>query len=946
MTKIRAALGPVLYMALIGVGACGPDPYTLERVDYTGNQQAASILLGDPKVYSRETLINDRRDEVEFLEQLLEETVIEVAKLKETAPDFREKFKPQILSEIRSIEALTSALGVTFDPSQGAAAQRQARIADLQAELAEKNLEIEIARREKLLEGVRASEPPKAPVSPDTGTEAEPPSDPPKTAADTGKRIESLQERLDAQGKLLRELQNEAAPKVRETAASPNPRDLFHDIQAYRSELRSALNAARLDDRHDDVGNALLRLQFDATVLPGRQPNRQWGAARLTVLPPELDRYKLSQLYFSWLSYAASRLNVRSRTPHRANKGGEKPLYTVDVDANYYSLLISTGLFDVLPVFYNPERRIGDKRNDLCIKERLDNENCSALYLPIPKGSRAAIEGYLIGHIANLNEQDCTALDVALQGAAHGIKANELKSDEGAKSFILDFILLLQKDQQSEVACQNKPQNTTGLCEPGDYRDDCFNVDYVHERRNICETDVIWRRSAYLFGCFVTGKLSGATYQPKVSVYEVGPAELVERRSAVASAAQSFETAIALAAALPSSGVSIDAGLGYMRSVSGKVDALERLPLIIGYTDEAEKIAWKSDDQNTAAPEDRFNEARFGWLFGPRMEVDENRQVVTLIQRPARYDVVAEVSVPSWWPFMDLRVETAWIGNWDDGQGVFRDCGSGWVASRGCKPTERTIRVPLPRNIEAFNGLTEFVLGTRGRILANQPTMERIYPSTLSACAKEVRFVIEGSNLWRNPQVYLGGLQLGEPRVLPDMRGISGTIDISRYFELSASSERSRTDQTLLELTVATRDGVVSRHIQIDGARSGAESCLSKSAGAEASSDFEGKKRVEPTPKTAVTPPSNVSVGPTSLPACQTDTRLVISGKDLPVKNADASIVLGGLVGKIEEANAKPSGITVTFPGPLNQFGKAGKAELLFRSGGETKSQEIAIEPC
>ncbi len=919
-------------LAGLGLGACGPDPYTLERIDYDGDQRPAAIMLGDPQVYSRETLINDRRSEVEFLEQLLKETEINAEELKTKTPDFRTKFQPQVLSEIRSIEALSTALGVTFDPSQGADAQRRSRIADLETELAAKNLEIEIARREKILEGVQAAPAPTETIDPKTDTEAKPSKDTAKGNLDAKGQIPKLRARLDELQKVLLDLQKESAPAVRKTAASPNPRDLFFDIQAYRSELRSALNAARLDDRHDDIGNALIRLQFDATVLPGHQPNRQWGATRITIKEPKLDRYKLQQLYFSWLSYAASRLHLRTREPKQET---DRELFDVKFDANYYSLLVSTGLFEIVPIFFDIDHKLGTYRGDKCLESSkpLSMPGCVALYLPVPIGLASDIKGYFINPRAKLTRDACKAIDVALQGAAHGIRANELDTTFGVKAFIIDFILLLQNDRNLSNACKKRlPASRDGLCREGDFGGDCFNPEAKHNNRNVCEFEA-WERPTYLFACLVSGSARRGT-TPSVGIYEVGPAELVERRSAVASAAQSFETAVALAAALPSSGVGVDAGLGYMRSVSGKVDALERLPLVIGFANKTKK------DNNATGPSQNV---QFGWLFGPRMEVNEKRQIIELVHRPARFDVVADISAPAWWPSIDLTVETAWVGNWNLGEDVFASCKD----EPACRPNSREITVPLPTSIEAFNGLTEFVLSARGRILANQPTIAQIHPSTLSACAEEVQFVIEGSNLWRTPQVYLGGQLLEQPRVLPNMRGISAKVDIGKYFALSTSQNADGAGITELEMTVATRDGVATSEVFITGARTGEKTCESATPGAEATSLLKRPaKASKPQEPAKSDPPKDIAIAPTSLSACQDQAALVVTGENLPVKNANANVVLGGIVGKVDEATAKSTGITVTFPGKLAPFKDTGQAEMVFQSGGVVTTQMIEIKPC
>ena len=77
----------------------------------------------------------------------------------------------------------------------------------------------------------------------------------------------------------------------------------------------------------------------------------------------------------------------------------------------------------------------------------------------------------------------------------------------------------------------------------------------------------------------------------------------------------------------------------------------------------------------------------------------------------------------------------------------------------------------------------------------------RIYhviPNTVTGCAGEVTFIIRGSNLWRNPTVYLRGRPQAELSVLADMESLAAKFDLAN---LPAINEK---DQFL---TVVTRRG-------------------------------------------------------------------------------------------------------------------------------------------
>ena len=51
-------------------GCVTPSHYKIDAIDYGEPQAKAAILISDPQVYTRASLINDRREEATYLEQL------------------------------------------------------------------------------------------------------------------------------------------------------------------------------------------------------------------------------------------------------------------------------------------------------------------------------------------------------------------------------------------------------------------------------------------------------------------------------------------------------------------------------------------------------------------------------------------------------------------------------------------------------------------------------------------------------------------------------------------------------------------------------------------------------------------------------------------------------------------------------------------------------------
>ena len=97
---------------------------------------------------------------------------------------------------------------------------------------------------------------------------------------------------------------------ARLSTASLNPIDQFRDRDSYRAMLKAARNAAALDDLHDDRGAALIRLNFQATVLPDRRRPRAAGMVRASITGPLWDAAQIASTYKMWLDYLNDGLNT------------------------------------------------------------------------------------------------------------------------------------------------------------------------------------------------------------------------------------------------------------------------------------------------------------------------------------------------------------------------------------------------------------------------------------------------------------------------------------------------------------------------------------------------------------------------------------------------------------------------------------------------------------
>jgi hypothetical protein len=275
-------------------------------------------------------------------------------------------------------------------------------------------------------------------------------------------------------------------------------------------------------------------------------------------------------------------------------------------------------------------------------------------------------------------------------------------------------------------------------------------------------------------------KADGSPY-----AYATAPVELGQTLSTYAGAANATSLALALAAAHPGSGLSGSAAMGYLRNAVGRVEALERAPLVVGFSHRSPKL-----------------EPQLGWLFGPRIVLDPKGHQLKLVQTVSSQSLAAEVSLPAWWPRAELRLETAWVGNWYEA--------SSFDLVRRSLPVEpQKVSVPLPLNRANLDSLTSLVAGQTVGIGLQQTRIARVEPASVSAClSKEITFLVYGANVWRSTDVYFAGSRAKSVTVLPDMEGVSATFDPSSMSGLSDGAVD-------IPLTAWTRNGVDSFDLNV-----------------------------------------------------------------------------------------------------------------------------------
>ena len=280
------------------------DPYAIKtgNIDYSGPQTKAAIQFSDPQLYKREALINERRDELEYLNKLLWDSRTQ-------------SFEPELMRELELISSFSASIGVKFDPASEINFDRALEVGNLEQEIQTTKLQFQLSQLKRdleLLENQLAEQ--ETPSETVTSGGSNITSAPAGPSPPSKNEIKEIITRLGTLVKSAVARLDKKSEPLRKSGAQSSPRDLFLDRQAYRSDLRNAINAVSLDELHDYQGNSLYRMQFQATVLPGVNLDKL-GILRMKLASPEYDANNpddqkiLEDLYLKWLGHLTRRLN-------------------------------------------------------------------------------------------------------------------------------------------------------------------------------------------------------------------------------------------------------------------------------------------------------------------------------------------------------------------------------------------------------------------------------------------------------------------------------------------------------------------------------------------------------------------------------------------------------------------------------------------------------------
>lgn len=626
---------------------------------------------------------------------------------------------------------MSAALGVGVDPAAGLNYRRAKETGDLQQEISSLRLQLQLEQlqRDALLYRAKLSQQTE-PLNADLGKlSADGPTA--AVAGATGPETDALFTKLEGRlSALLTQLATEAKP-IATASTSINPIDDFRDRQAYLGLLRSARNAAALDELHDQGNSALIRINFQATVVPDAAYPRSLGAVQVKVDPSSFDDRAKAVFLREWLDHINLRNTSRDAAGAFLPSSDARSLQHVGAVQ-----IASVAGYEIALPTVGPVASRNGLLTDLQEAEWTNAKNLS--------GALGVMSSW------RLSPDPTTPLFVALcdEGEAANVpqelrnRFNEFKKAEHVTRMRVathEYVRMAEFWVKSLGAkAPAAPNADLDYQKALAFQQELYEITQSIPQCAAFARSIPVKRQLVAWGP-LESKLGSVTQRGKARIYEVGPHEQVQQMSTVARSANSLALAASLAASAPSSGVGGNAALGYSRQAMGRAATQERVPSVVGYTVGGAQT--------------------FGWVLGPRASLDPKGKIdVEQMLKP--YDLSVDMSVPSWWPKLTLKLTKLWGPSPNE-------LTRGGLDAKGRE--ESSLEIPMTRRAPDFDWFTQELTGNSSSTV----TVEEVKGGLVNACSATT-LLVSGRNVWRADKVLVFGHLLDSSAITisPDMRGI------------------------------------------------------------------------------------------------------------------------------------------------------------------------------
>jgi len=560
---------------------------------------------------------------------------------------------------------------------------------------------------------------------------------------------------------------NKDSDKYPKSFIKNSPLGDFRDRSAYRDILKSAQNSAGLDLLHDYPASDLIRLNFQATVIPADGQKNDLGVIQVHVEPYEGDKNTQNEYLHKWLIYLNSNEEYRIKSSNFRRIDRINSVIKRLLKNGWFQIVKLSGVELLLPVEYLYEmdkflapidiiERITKEDNN---EDENESEDENKDYLKDLFGlySDDVSKGIILNNLCGINNPSDTSIPSnsnLLKSDFSKLKKQSIKAKAIIRRLInivkinkatnsirseYDHIYLEVKnnlellDVSSEGESADESDESDESEESGE---EIFLKKFIKETLKkvnlVCSTsykEEIENESSHEW---VTLLGSPFSFNNRIRVYEIGPREQTQH----ASTDLHFTDNLLLAASI-ASGLSNKVGLSshYYKQISELITARERVPSVVGFS--------------------RANERMFGWIIGPQVMLDSEGKIKTE-QLLKTYDLSVDLSIPSWWHSLSLNIETHWTSN---SYHVYLS----------------KLNIPLRHISEAssnYDALTKYLTEDEAKI-----EIKEIYGNPINICA-ESKLILIGDNIWRAKKVFVLGrvLDIDKITITPDMKGIILTI--------------------------------------------------------------------------------------------------------------------------------------------------------------------------
>ena len=808
----------VLHVPCVGaallLAACGT-PYSdrLSAIDWSASPAAGTISISQPRMFRRASLINERRLDADWLNQQLENS--------KTID-----FKPEIAREVEQITAFAAALGLSFDPASALNYRRASETGDLQQQIQVMKLQLQLdqlKRDAELVRGKFASQ--TDPVNSALGA-ASASAPAPAVAGVTAASADQLKAAIDKlTANLATRLDVDAKPPAI-AQTSVNPADVFRDRAAYRDLLKSARNAVSLDDLHDYGGSALIRLNFQAMVLPDRTTSNIPGVVQMTIKSPVADASEMQQIYRGWLDHVNQRLSQRSADGWKIDDEILNSAASDNFDVVEYLFVRppkSTAIPTPSAAHVAPEAaKVAARARPLA----KDDTGAKAARSPPPKPAPApasapkpapapapvaakALNCPGLTFSGQTGDAECGRLVFAVprfqgksiqEGATatleqYGKWFNPKESEQRDRDNFTKEHASLVKNAKTLVRECGLPAADPPT--PGAAPSDAYvlYVALLKAQIRSAAGDVfamIYRDARRLLGLnwpATDGDAQliatrAARAKQLLLTFEAGAYQgcKPDRRKAFRDSMPGLYIPPGFEEVLKGDDRVAVYDIGPREQVQ-QVSTISRvannLALAVSLAAAAPKsgaaanaaASYSRQSTGKAAALERVpaligysTGSTFGWVVGPKATVDPKGSL-NLEQSPRTLDLSVDLSVPGWWPSLTIETTTAWAASREA-------VTSGTVQVVGTQPGQ--VKVPMEANYADYEVLTARIM--RGGVNeTRQVSLEtdRLKEQSVSAC-RATSVYLSGPNVWRAENILIAGYRLDQSAITvsPDMRGV------------------------------------------------------------------------------------------------------------------------------------------------------------------------------